>query len=502
MKRLVVCLWVGGILTAPHCGLGQDLASQLDSISATNSLMGMSVAAICNGEISALHHTGLRNWESSLPVDNNTRYRIASVSKAITATALLVLHDEGLFNWGDDVSGIVGFEVRNPLFPDVPITIDQLVSHTSSIQDGTGYSDFLAETYNASLPPSVAEVLSPGGSFFTSNMWRTEEPGSFFAYSNMNFVLLGTVMEALTGERFDELMASKLFEPCGLSCSFNVAELPDINDLAVLYRYINGWVPQADDFQGIAPPAPDLSMYLPGTNAGRFAPQGGLRASALDLAVLMSLHINEGQLMGNQLITASAIDSLQSILHLNDGDNGDNYYGLFEAWGRGLHRTTNQTGGDIVFPNDQPMWGHPGEAYGLISDWYFDPAARTGVIFLTNGSGVGYDWGDYSAFYQIEEAVFSAVHDHLLATCSANSIPPQVNPSVRLTDNGSTLHLTPAIDDITAWEIVSLNGQILQTSHPARNPDGSISVKNLKTGTYILRISTPAQTFSIRWHHP
>lgn len=502
MRRLVVCLLLGGVLTAPLRSTGQNLATQLDSISAANSLMGMSVAVICDGDISALHHTGLRNWESDLPVDNNTRFRIASVSKAITATALLRLYDEGLFDWSDDVSEILGFEVRNPLFPDVPITIDALVSHTSSIQDGSGYSDFLAETYNALLPPSVQEVLSPGGSFFTSNMWRTEEPGSFFAYSNMNFVLLGTVMEALTGERFDELMASRLFEPCGLSCSFNVAELPDINDLAVLYRYINGWISQADDFQGIAPPAPDLSLYMPGANAGRFAPQGGLRASALDLAVLMSLHINEGQLMGNQLISAAAIDSLQSVLHVNDGNNGDNYYGLFEAWGRGLHRTTNQTGGDIVFPNDQPMWGHPGEAYGLISDWYFDPAARTGVIFMTNGSGVGYEWGDYSAFYQVEEAVFSAVYDHVLATCSASSIPSAINPSVRLTDNGSTLHLTPPIHDITAWQIVSPNGQILQTSHPARNPDGSISVQNLKPGTYILQISTSVQTFSIRWHHP
>lgn len=503
MKRLLVGLWLAGLGAISNLGEAQNLVQQLDSIAEANSLMGMSVAAICDGEISALHHTGLRNWEALLPVDNNTRFRIASVSKAITATALAVLHDEGLFDWGDDVSEILGFEVRNPLFPEVPITVDMLVSHTSSLQDGTGYSDFLAETYNAPLPPSVDEVLSAGGDFYTSNMWRTEEPGSYFAYSNMNFVLLGTVMEALTGQRFDELMASKLFEPCGLACSFNVAELPEINDLAVLYRYINGWVPQADDFQGVAPPAPDLSMYLPGTNAGRFAPQGGLRASALDLAVLMSLHINNGQFLGNQLISASAIDSLQSIVHLNDGTNGDNYYGLFEAWGRGLQRTTNQTGGDIIFPNDQPMWGHPGEAYGLISDWYFDPAARTGVIFMTNGSGSGYDWGDYSAFYQVEEAVFGAVHEHLLATCTPATIPDEIEEfTLRVTDDGSTLSLLNPPSDLIAWEILSLNGQVLQKSDAGSNPSASISVEQLRSGTHILRAFTPLRQHSVRWHHP
>lgn len=404
---------------------GDDLAAELNTIAEAHGLMGMSVVAVCQGQTSAIHHTGLKNWTSSLPVDNATKFRIASVSKAITATAMMRLHDAGLVGWGDDVSAVLGYEIRNPQHPDVPITIEMLLSHTSSLQDGSGYADFLSETYTSSDIPSIAELLLPGGSHFTSNMWRTEPPGTHFAYANVNFGLLATVMEAVTGQRFDTLMRDWLFDPMGLSCSFNVSDLPDADDIATLYRNIGGsWTAQADDFQGVLPPPVELPDDVPGTNGLRFAPQGGLRASALDLAALMNLHINNGTFLGEELISPETMAAMRTTLHTNDGSNGDDYFGLFQSWGRGLHRASTADT-DQVFPNTGEMWGHPGEAYGLISDWYYDAQTGNGVIFLTNGAWNGYEFGEQTAFYSLEEQVFSAVESHLANSCTAHLPHPE-----------------------------------------------------------------------------
>ncbi|MEJ2256655.1 MAG: hypothetical protein P8X98_06550 [Woeseiaceae bacterium] len=92
--------------------------------------------------------------------------------------------------------------------------------------------------------------------------------------------------------------------------------------------------------------------------------------------------------------------------------NGDTYHDLFFAWGLGFHLITGRDSSDIVFDH-QDMVGHPGEAYGLISDLYFDMDRQNGIVFLTNGSLQPYALGERSAFYRPEEAVFQAAQRFL-----------------------------------------------------------------------------------------
>ena len=108
-------------------------------------------------------------------------------------------------------------------------------------------------------------------------------------------------------------MRTRVFAPLGLLCSFNVLDLPDIDEVAVLYRNQGGWTPMADHYLGVPPPAPDLSGYVPGTNGLFFAPQGGLRASAHDLVRLLAvldggggLRRRFGRLRGRTATTTTA----------------------------------------------------------------------------------------------------------------------------------------------------------------------------------------------------
>ena len=77
-----------------------------------------------------------------------------------------------------------------------------------------------------------------------------------------------------------------------------------------------------------------------------------------------------------------------------------------------MHHITNQDSADIIFP-DRSMSGHPGIAYGLLSDMYFDSGTGSGVVFITNGSKNKYDYGKASTFYQVEEDVFQLLYPFL-----------------------------------------------------------------------------------------
>lgn len=402
-------------------GSAQSFEDEMDDIQNDFNLVGLATAANCNGFDLEAYYGGMRNLLTETPITDSTYFRVASISKAFTAAGIMRLYDQGLFDLDEDVSTPLGFLLRNPSYPEVPITYRMLLSHTASIQDGGGYGDFLGATVSSDNPPPLTDILLPEGDYYTSNMWRTEPPGTHFAYSNMTYGVLGTLIEALSGERFDLFMKNEVLEPLGITGSFNVADLEDIANLAVLYR---NSVPQVDNFQGLPPPPFDGSAYTPGTNGLRFGPQGGLRTTLSGLLTFGNMLVHHGTVDGMVFLDSASVALMLDDQWTFNGGNGDNYFGLFNSWGLGIHRSLGATGnanGDAVFPG-VPMWGHPGEAYGLISDLYIDPETKFTMAFLTNGyiSGGNYAFGTQTTFYAVEEAVFSAVETYLWEHCASS----------------------------------------------------------------------------------
>lgn len=91
-----------------------------------------------------------------------------------------------------------------------------------------------------------------------------------------------------------------------------------------------------------------------------------------------------------------------------DGANGDTWDNFFLFYGLGMHRLTNKEKADVIF-EDWEMVGHPGIAYGLLSDLYFNRSKKSGVVFITNGSKKDFAYGVESTFYQVEEEVFKVI---------------------------------------------------------------------------------------------
>lgn len=484
LSLAAVALLLAGV-TGP-ASVAQSFYTELENTAVNHHLVGMSVAVVCQNGMLDTYHYGLSDIARNLPVTDSTFYRVASISKSVTATALMVLYQQGLFALDDDVSSQLGFELRNPHYPNIPITYRMLLSHTSSIADGSGYSYFLSATYGNPAPPSVQALMLPGGTYYTANTWLGREPGTYFEYSNINFGLIGTLIESLSGVRFDVFVRQNVLLPLQITGSFNVNDLPNINNLAVLYRDAQ---PQADNYQGVMPTPVDLSQYTPGTNGFIFAPQGGLRITSSDLCKFMMMHASFGNSPYGSVLDSATIVLMHSPQWTYNGTNGNNYYNLFNQWGLGFQITTNTPSGDIVI-DGLPMIGHAGEAYGLISDMYFEHDKLFGLVFITNGylSGGGYQYGSYSAFYKPEEEVFTAIKNYSYPTCIYLPTPESVLHSTKdkVWMAGSFLRLA---DGFHPWQVrlTDLSGRVVGCFY---QPQSSLKLPPLRPGIYLWQAFT------------
>ncbi|MEM1001298.1 MAG: serine hydrolase domain-containing protein [Bacteroidota bacterium] len=401
----------------------QDLKSELDIIAKKNDLMGASLVVFCGEEIVQNLSMGTSDYTRDIKMTIDSKYRIASISKTITAIAIMQLMEQGQLNLDQDISIILGYKVQNPNAPGNPITARMLMSHTSTLFDGPTYNKFLDATYNDKPIPSLSEILTPSGRFYTNEQFSNALPGTYFHYSNLNYVILGTLIERVTGLRFDVYCKKYISDPLGIDASFNTDDLTNIDELAVIYRKLEGnWTPQTDNFQGIKANPKKIEGYIPGTNGGHFGPQGGFRCSAQDLAKIFMTLMNEGNYGNVRLLSSESCNEMFAQEWKYDSKNGDNYNGLFLSWGLGIHRISSSPIESSIFPNSELMLGHSGEAYGLVSNAYFDTAHKFGFIFLNNGVGIGYHKNEESKFYTLEQEIFKALQNvRTLKSCLLSS---------------------------------------------------------------------------------
>jgi CubicO group peptidase (beta-lactamase class C family) len=481
----------------------QNLNSQLNVISSNNDIMGGSLVVFCKEGITSILAVGTADFNRNINVTEETKYRIASVSKTITAIAVMQLVDQELLDLDEDIAEILEFPVVNPNYPNIEITTRMLLAHTSSIIDGPTYSSFLNATVNNNPIPNLSEILTPSGAYYSATQFTNTIPGNYFNYSNINYVILGTIIEKVSEQRFDVFCKENISDPLQIDASFNVNDLSDIDELAVLYRKIGGvWTPQADNFNGEQPIFSNLDNYVVGTNGGRFGPQGGFRCSAQDVAKIFAIFLNQGQANGVALISPESCQAMLSNEWTFNGNNGNNYFGLFRSWGLGIHRITSIAGNDVVLPGSISMYGHAGEAYGLVSSAYVDTLRKVGFVFLTNGVGNGFATNNFSIFYTVEQEVFNAIEDYgNIEECTLNvSIFSNESESFK----GQTIYPNPANDFLMVnipdfrgnllAEIFTLSGKKVK-EELITHLNYQIFIGDLESGVYIFRVGNTTHKF-------
>ena len=327
---------------------------------------------------------GLADKASRRAVTADDPVRIASISKLVTALGVMRLVDEGKLDLDRDVSDYLGWDLRNPAWPDKPITLRHLLSHQSSLVDG-------GELYIIPLEDTLRRRLAD------PRVWDTAQaPGSgWFHYTNLNFPVIASVMERASGERFDRLMTRLVLKPLKLDACYNWSGCSPtaVSRAVVLYRS-TGEVAK-DDLKGQAPgclvttravaDACDLALYPLGGNGALFSPQGGLRISMRDLAKI-------GQMLSRQgkgFLKPASYAQLVKPQWWFDGTNGlgedGTASGFFCAYGLAIQ--TIESGGtrcrDALFGDGTARLGHSGDAYGLKSGLWWDPARGRGMAYFT-----------------------------------------------------------------------------------------------------------------------
>jgi CubicO group peptidase (beta-lactamase class C family) len=393
-------------------------------------LASLSVVAVRDGEVVYERAFGRRFIDpagrADKPADPGTLYRIASISKLVTTLGVMKLVEAHRLSLDEDIGTYLGYRVRNPAFPGTPITLRMLLTHTSSLRDDAGYY---------SVEGDLKDFLVPGGARFgEGKMWaRDHAPGTYFSYANLPWGVAGTVMEKVTGKRFDRLMREIVIDPLGLTGGYNPAELPrhSLANLATLYRKATAgdenvwnpqgpWIAQTDDYSDKGPVSRARDDYVIGSNGTLFGPQGGMRASTRDLARIMRMLMNGGEIDGRRVLERSTVDAMLSRQWTRGAGNGEPDYGShrgrFNAWGLGNQQFLDVSGPDfgdrLVEGGGFLAAGHLGDAYGLLGTLAFDRASRDGFAFLIGGTGCNPETqrGAFSAGARFEERIATALH--------------------------------------------------------------------------------------------
>ena len=355
---------LGACSQSPESAFEKDIEALRDSLDN----VGLAVVVVKDRQIVYHHEFGYSDLELRTPLREDHLFRIASISKSFSATSMMQLVEKGLVTLDTDVSALAGFPIRNPKYPEKVITLEMLMSHTSSLNDSQGY--FVLDVVNPDVNPDWTEC------------YNDYEPGTGYEYCNLNFNLVGTFIEKLSGERFDQYVVHHVLEPLGLYGGYCVDSL-DASRFAKLYNLEDGKMTEQKD--AYAPRSERIANYRFGYDTPVFSPTGGMKISACDLARYMMMHMGWGTAPdGTRIISSEASHSMQT------ERSAPEHYGL------ALEHDFNKVPGvELV--------GHTGCAYGLRSAMFWAPDRSYGLVCISTGTNDEY--GDNEASVILPEVL-------------------------------------------------------------------------------------------------
>lgn len=295
-----------------------------------NHLPGVTVSVVQNGALVLAKGYGLARTDPPQPVvADQTLFRIASISKTMTFSAVMQLVEQGRFDLDADIeSNLDGIQVEDSFGP---ITMVDLMTHSAGFEDGY-IGIFFAD--NLETDQTLTDYLNH------SAPYRVRPPGEQIVYSNFGVSMAGKVIESISGENFPDYMDKHIFQPLGMSRS-SFREYPGQaiegyldpeleKDRAIGYRWASGnFIPYEQQFQ-------HRGMY----------PAGSVSSTATDMAIFMLAHLNGGAIDGKRILAADTVDQMHTRLRANAEGIQGNAHGFWSGQIRGYK--TIEHGGSIM----------------------------------------------------------------------------------------------------------------------------------------------------------
>ena len=324
-------------------------------------LVGLAGSILVDGKVVWTKGYGFADREAGLPFTADTIQIVASISKTVIGVALMRAVEAGKLRLDEDVNAYLPFAVRNPRYPDTPITLRQLATHTSGIADRDpvyANSYFQGGDSPVALGDFLRDYLDPKGKLYSADNFVVAKPGSSREYSNIGAGLAAYAIERAAGVPFAELTRNEIFRPLGMSQTGWFLSEIDRSRHAKLYDWPEG-------SKGTSPAA--IPLYGFSTY-----PDGGLRTSVTELSRFFAMLLAGGELDGVRILERSSVDEMTRLQYTpaNRPENVE----LAEK-NAGIFWSTKM---DVTYV------GHGGSDTGVLGEMLAEPSKRVAVVLVTN----------------------------------------------------------------------------------------------------------------------
>ena len=340
---------------------------------------GLSIGIVKDQDLVWARGFGVADRERNVPATPDTLYRIASITKTFTATAIMQLRDEGRLQLDDPVSKHLSwFRVRPREAGGHPITIRHLLTHVSGLPREADFPYWTTDEF-----PTREEIIKA-----LPDYEQTFNAETRWKYSNLAVAVAGEVVTAVSGESWDRYVKAHILEPLGMTATLTDSPAAEVPGLATAYgRRL-----------------PDLSRppRLNSAAARGLAPAAGMASSVTDLSRYVTLQFRTGPTGGNQVVSGATLAEMHRVHWLNPDWQS----------GQGIGFSVRRVG-------ERTLVGHGGVLPGMRTQITFDPKDKIGVIVLMNA-----DDGNPGLYVEQAFRVVAPVLARRGGTASAAPPPP------------------------------------------------------------------------------
>lgn len=330
------------------------LNSRADKIFRAYDTVGGALVVMKDGEVVYERYYGWARKKDKQPVTKDTYFRVASVTKMVTGIGALRLVADKQLALDGDVGEVLDLPIRNPKYPDTPITLRMLMTHTSGLLDGSPFKN---------QQNSLADVFAKNR---IKRVFCEKAPGASYSYANYGAGLVGAMIEKASGLSINQYTKETIFDPLGIDAAYSPA----------LLKHPENIVNQHDQDGRVERRAEKVLLEAYDDTSDplmhfRYT-AGGLWITAGDMAKLLAMLNGGGTLLGVQILPPASVALMTQDQVGQNGIQTKTPYALF------CERFTTLKEGAVIY-------GHQGQSLGMVSEAFFDPETGFSMALLTNG---------------------------------------------------------------------------------------------------------------------
>lgn len=355
------------------------LENSIDSLLSIGDIVSLSSCIIKGDKIIWSKAMGMADMKKKIPVNINTIYMLGSLSKTMTGATLMHLYDQGAFKLDDDINNFIPFKIRNPRYPDLPISIRMVLTHTSSLLDNNQYISSLygcGDQTDLVFAEYLKDCYDSKGMRYDTTNFSSFKPGENWEYCNSNYVLIAYLVERISYKPFIDYCRDNLLVPLYMNESSYLYSELDMTTVATNYISEEEALLYPDhpriDHESVNGKNGTCHYAWPGY------PDGGLHTNIPQFANFIIMLINKGSFQGKQILKPETVTQIFTPQNVKNSPDS-------KRWSKidmGLTWWLRESKSERYF-------SHSGGGSGITTFAFFDPEKKIGAVFFITG-----DWHD------------------------------------------------------------------------------------------------------------